>query len=143
MENKQKGADFMTEVFSIQSLYLLQENREKIYSNPEKNVIIYKDEQYKGYMYYSDGSYRAYYLQKGIDNIARFINANDKFKLICNSKDYAIISTVNNFLDKTTLSKRCLEELKSILIPYQRKGYSSFTYLNNDGDEVIYKSIEK
>ena len=60
--------------------------------HPEDKYVI-------GHIFESDGCYRTYYLHNNLENIARFIRYDAKDKLLCNSGDYAIVSTMGDGID--------------------------------------------
>ena len=52
-----------------------------------------------GYIYETNGQYRTYYLSNSLDNIARFILHDTKDKMICNTMDYGLVSTIGDMID--------------------------------------------
>lgn len=66
-----------------------------------------------------DGRYRTEYFKNSLEELAEFICANDKDKLICNGDDYAIASTMGKSLDLCVPSFR--SAFFDILTGYQTK----------------------
>ncbi len=58
-----------------------------------------EEEVVVGYIYREDGYYTKHYLKNDLDNIARFICSCQNDKLLCSVFDYAIASTIGNFID--------------------------------------------
>lgn len=65
-------------------------------------VKLTEDEQFIGIIYEKDGCYSKYYLESGLENLAKFICSSDKDKLITNTDDYAVLNTIGKYIDLVT-----------------------------------------
>lgn len=87
--------------------------------NSQSNCKLDPDERLIGHIYESDGRYRTYYLEEGIDNLARFICSSEQEKLVTDASDYAVLNTIGNFLD-LCIPTVPIKELVSLLEKYQK-----------------------
>lgn len=88
--------------------------------NSHSNCRLDPDERLIGHIYESDGRYRTYYLEEGLDNIARFICSSEQDKLVTDSSDYAVLNTMGNFLD-LCIPTVPIKDLVPLLEKYQRE----------------------
>jgi hypothetical protein len=94
------------------------------------NAKLIENEQFIGIIYEIDGHYSKYYLENGLENLARFICSSDKDKLITNMSDYAVLNTIGKYID---LAANCinLSSFIKILKKYQDSNIDSkFKYKN-------------
>ena len=101
---------------------VILDNRSAVYMAKEyeqMGVTIYKenDKAVFGFLYQRDGYYTKHFLKNDLDNIARFICCNHQDKLICNTSDLALASTMGTFLDIAVDSFR--EKILPYLMKYQ------------------------
>ena len=71
-----------------------------------------------GYIYNPDGTYTKHYLVPNYRNIAQFICCDRKDKLLCNKYDYAIASTIGEYIDLA--DGEFLEQILPLVTPIQR-----------------------
>ena len=80
-----------------------------------------------GYIYEPDGQYRKYYLSNSLDNISRFLLHDNKDKLVCNTNDYGIVSTIGDLIDVCS-DKVFLQQLLCVMKNIPKK--SDFEYFD-------------
>jgi len=101
--------------------------REKVRNSHSMSFDL-EEECYRGIVYEPNGFYHLYYLEKGMENIAKFICSSDKDKLITDIDDYAVLNTMGCFID-ICITSLPLETFIPILEVYQLKNsYISFKY---------------
>lgn len=72
-----------------------------------------------GYSYRADGRYTSHYLGSDLDAIAKFICSDNNDKMLCNTSDYAIASTMGIYLDVAV--EPFLTEIMPYLERYQKR----------------------
>ena len=95
------------------------ENRDKVRSSIKAGTSAYiEGETITGYIYNPDGTYTKHYLVSNYRNIAQFICSDKKDKLLCNKNDYAIASTIGEYIDLA--DDDFLKNILPIIQPIQR-----------------------